>query len=100
MDASIIGTKHARKAIRIATNFLDSKSDTKTVSSLKDTNSDPDLRAAAAKPMVRSGVSLLDTWTVFTTIRFLPGVPAGMTVCLRERTRVRLFLLSGSVFGV
>ena len=23
-----------------------------------------------------------------------------MTVCLRERTRVRLFLLSGSVFGV
>ena len=34
MAASIIGTKHARRAIRIATNFLDSKCDTKTINSL------------------------------------------------------------------
>jgi len=36
MAASIIGTKHARKAIRIAENFLDSKWDTKTANSWDD----------------------------------------------------------------
>jgi len=34
MAASIIGTRHTRRAIRIATNFLDSKCDTKTINSL------------------------------------------------------------------
>ncbi len=36
MDASITGTTHARNAIRIASNFLDSKWDTKTVNSWDD----------------------------------------------------------------
>ena len=34
MAASMRGTKHIRRAIRIATNFLDPKQDTKTVNSL------------------------------------------------------------------